>query len=319
MSPYSNPTIDHSTTEGTRARANTDVSTIPGSSTMRSIASNIPSTPITPQDNDTDVDEEQAESPDDVGHLATPQHPHPPPSSIAINRTLDLVDQVGDIEEPKVPHQLAAPGQIQSGDNPLTHPAVVAQDDHHQLNEVEANDQTEGVQPSPNSDPFEFDDNFLTQSSVPTREPVDHSDLVEENDDTDDVEYSTFSDQSESGSSFSTNITTAHLEENDNSNVVEQLPTSDQSDSTGSLPTDPTTVEPTPTLTPLAEFALDQFDALVRALTELSPPFTFDGDIVMPDGQDLKLYVCEKGYDASFKHEEDDEDDQTQHIDESKE
>jgi hypothetical protein len=280
---------------------------------MGSLGSIEPSTPNLHRDGNV-VDDTPA------GHddIATP--PTQPLSQLSISgcRNFDLEDQGGN-DEPKVPHQLAAPGQIESRGNQTTRPSGAIDELLHHSDQVKPDNKTEGVQQSPNSDPFEFDDNFFTQSSVPTREPVDHSDVVEDNDDTDDVEYSTFSDQSESGSSFSTNITAAHLEENDASNVVEQLPTLDPSDSTGSLPTNPTTVEPTPTLTPPAEFALDQLDALVHALAKLSSPFTFDGDIVMPDGQDLKLYVCEKGYDASFKHEEDDEDDQTPQIDESKE
>lgn len=75
----------------------------------------------------------------------------------------------------------------------------------------------------------------------------------------------------------------------------------------------------TPPATAPAEFSIDLVYPIVQALADLSPPFTFDGDIVMPDGHDLKLFICEKGYDASSRHEEDDEDGVAQRIDVSKE
>jgi len=211
--------------------------------------------------------------------------------------------------------------------------------------------QTGGVQRSPDSDPFEFDDSGSTHSSGAPHELSTHSDQEEEDNDananvaqqlpTSDESYSdstlptnpntidqedtvhsnavqqsTISDQLESPGSHSTSATTTDPDEHDDANVVQRSSTSDQSEFTGSDTADSTTVDTTPIP---AEFSLNQFVPVVQALSDLSPPFTFDGDIVMPDGQDLKLYICEKGHDASFNNEEDDEDGEAPQIHESKE
>jgi hypothetical protein len=304
------------------------------STTIGSIASINPFTPITPLDNDDVDDDEQADSPDDAGHLATPHHPHPIPSSIALNRTLDIVDRVGDIDEPKVPHQLAAAGQIESGGTLPPSSSVVTHEPLIPSAQVETNDQTESVRQSPDSDQFEFDVHAPAQFSIEHHELVSASNQMEANDQTEVDRRSTTSDQSNTSSSLSTNVTTPSQEEFHDSDSVQQSSTSDQSGSTGSIPTNPTTADPMenggtsvvqrsltseqsedagalPTnttavelssiLTPPAKFALDQFDALVHAFAGLSSPFTYDGDIVMPEDQNLKLYVCEKGYNPEFK------------------
>jgi hypothetical protein len=324
---------------------------VTASSTIGSIASFNPFTPITPLDND-DVDDEQADTPDDAGHLATPHHPHPPLLSIAMNRTLVIVDRVGDIDEPKVPHQLAAAGQIEFGGNRPTRSSVAA----HESDRVGENDHTEAVQRSPDSDPFEYDDNTSTQSSVEHHESVNSSNQVEDSNDTNvaqhlptsdesysdgisptnpntdnqeetvypnAVQQSTMSDQPESPGSNSSTATMIDPHENDDANVLQPSSTSERSESDGSITADSTTVDTTPnpalTTPSSTEFSLNRFDKIVQALADLSPPATFDGDIVVPVDQDLKLHICEKGYDASFKHEEDDEDGEPRQIDESKE
>jgi hypothetical protein len=290
MSPNPNSNINQPPNDGTRARANTVASVTP-SSTIGSIASFNPFTPITPLDND-DVDDEQADTPDDAGHLATPHHPHPIPSSMAINRTLDIVDRVGDINEPKVPHQLAAAGQIESGGAVSSSPSVVAHGPLALSVHAGANDQTEGVHQSPDSDPFEYDDSVSTHSPVASPECSTHSDQVDDNIDASVAQQLPTSDQSYSDGTLPTNPTTDEPVEDDDPSAVRRSSTSDQHDySTGNLTSHPTA----------AEFALDRFRPLVHAFAAISYPFTFDGDIVMPDDGRLKLFVCEKGHSASFK------------------
>ena len=327
MSPKSNFNINQPINDGTRARANR-VASVTASSTIGSIASSNPFTPITPSDID-DVDDEQADTPDDAGHLATPHHPHPPPSSVAMNRTLDIVDRVEGIDQPKVPHQLAASAQIDSdgilsSELPVvTHPPLIPSA------YVETNDRNE----SPNSDPFEYDDDTSTRSPVASHELSTHSGQAEENNDADvaqhlptsnqsysngllptdpttnnpgedeypnGVQRSSTSEESESTGTHLTNAAPVVPEEYHDPNAVQQPSTLDQSDSTGSIHAYPTTVDPTPTLTPPAHFSLEQFQPLVHALAQLSYPFTFDGDIVMPDDQHLKLQIWQKEYKPSF-------------------
>lgn len=324
MSPNSNSNINQPINDGTRARTNT-VASVTASSTIGSIASPDPSTPNLQRDGE--VAEYTPAGQDDI---ATP--PTQPFSrlSISARRTLDLVDRVGNTDEPKVPHQLAASAQIESGDTLSSPPSVVT---HGSLGE---DDHTEAVERSPDSDPFEYDDNASTQSSVEHHESGNSSNQVDDCNDTNVAQQLPTSDESYSDGISPINPHTVDQEETVYSNAVQQSTisdgpespvqpssTSERSESDGSITADSATVDttPTPALTPPSptEFSLNQFNPIVQALADLSPPSTFDGDIVVPVGQDLKLYICEKGYDASFKHEEDDEDGEVPEIDGSKE
>jgi hypothetical protein len=329
MSPNPNSNINQPPNDGTRARAST-VASVTASSTMGDIVSLNPSTPITPQDNDVDDEYEDfspqsaTDTPAGQGRLVTPQTQHLSRLSISALPTRDNMDQVKESDEPKVTQQLMTSNSFVPGDTLSSPSSVVTHGLLAPSMHVGANAQTDAVHQSPDSDPFEFDDNVSPQPSVEHHEPLNHSDHIEADDRANVVQLSSNSDLSNSSSDFSTNATTTDPEENDDTDgVVQHSPTSHQSEISGSTTADSTTVDTTPTpalTTPSpAEFSLDQFEPIVRALADLSPPSTFDGDIVMPDGQDLKLYICEKGYDASFKHEEDDEDGQARPIDESKE
>jgi hypothetical protein len=295
------------------------------------------------------------DTPAGQGRLVTPQTQHLSRLSISALPTRDNMDQVKESDEPKVTQQLMTSNSFVPGDTLSSPSSVVTHGLLAPSMHVGANAQTDAVHQSPDSDPFEFDDNVSPQPSVEHHEPLNHSDHIEaddranvelssnsdlsnsssdfstnatttdpeENDDTDGVQQSSISDRPDSPGSNSTTVTTTDPDENRDASVVQHSPTSHQSEISGSTTADSRTVDTTPTpalTTPSpAEFSLDQFEPIVRALADLSPPSTFDGDIVMPDGQDLKLYICEKGYDASFKHEEDDEDGQARPIDESKE
>jgi hypothetical protein len=184
MSPNLDSDINQPPNEGTRARANTSVSTT-AQSTIRSIASPVPSTPNLQRDGE--VAEYTPAGQDDI---ATP--PTQPFSrlSISARRTLDLGNRVGDTDEPKVPHQLAASAQIESGGTVSSPPSVVT---HGSLG---ADDHTEAVQRSPDSDPFEFDDNASTHSSVASHEPSTPSDQVGADDDANVAQHLPTSDQS---------------------------------------------------------------------------------------------------------------------------
>ena len=340
MSPNSksNSDINQLPNDGTRARANT-VASVTASSTTGDIVSPNPSTPNLEREGNV-VDDTPAGQDD----IATPPTQHVTRSSVALHRTLEPMSRAGN-DDSKVAENLPTlepfvPGDtLSSPSSVVTHPPLIPSAC------VEANDRNE----SPSSDPFEYDDDTSTHSPGASHEHPAHSDQVEENIDTNvaqqlptsdqsysdgtlptnpntidqedavysnAVQQSTISDQLESPGSHSTTATTTDSDENDDANVVQRSSTSDQSESPGSITADSATVDTTPTP---ADFSLDQFVPVVQALSYLSPPFTFDGDIVMPDGQDLKLYICEKGHDASFNNEENDEDGEAQEFDESKE
>ena len=321
MSTNPSSDINQPIKDSTRARANT-VASVTASSTVGSIVSPIPSTPNLERGSNA-VDDTPAGQDD----IATP--PTQPFSrlSISARRTLDLGNRVGDTNEPKVPHQLAASAQIESGGTVSSPPSVVT---HGSLG---ADDHTEAVKRSPDSDPFEYDDNVSTQSSVEHHESVNSSNQVDDCNDTNVAQQLLTSDESYSDGILSTNPTTNEPVEDDDPNAVQHPFTSDQSEPTGTLPSNaatvvpgehhdpnavqqpstldqfdstgsilayPATVDPTPTLTPPAHFPLEQFQPLVHALAQLSYPFTFDGDIVMPDDQHLELQIWQKGYQPSF-------------------
>lgn len=324
----SNSDVNQLPNDGTRARANT-VASMTASSTVDSIVYPNPSTPNLERDGNV-VDETPAGQDD----IATPQIQPLLRSSISTHRTLDLGDRVGDVDGPKVPHQLAASAQIESGGTVSSTPSVVTHGSLAPSVHAGTNEPTEGVHPSPDSDPFEFDDDIPTPSSVEHHDPIHPSDQVGADDHNEGVLGSTTSDQSNTDSSLSSNVTTAEAEENvdpdvvqqssstsdqsgsigsiptepttadpvehGGTNVVQRSSTSDQSESDVSIPTSPTTVDTNPTLTLPAHFPFEQFQPLVHALSQLSYPSTFDGDIVMPDDEHLKLQIWHKGYKPSF-------------------
>ena len=191
---------------------------------------------------------------------------------------------------------------------------------------MEAINHTEGVERSPE---FEVDEYIPIQPSVATQGPVDHSDQVEANDQNEVVQQPSPSDQFISRSNLSVSATmadsgphhsqqssiwdqlesTGRLTPNSTTFDPDVVPTavqrcsiSDRSETNGSLTVNSTTVDPSsiPSSSPPAELTIDQFDPIVQALADLSPPFTFDGDIAMPDDRDLKLFIWEKGYLPSF-------------------
>lgn len=331
MSSDPTPDINQPPNDGIRARADT-VASVTASSTVGSIVYPNPSTPNLERDGNV-VDETPAGQDD----IATPQIQPLSRVSISSHRTLNLGDRVEGIDEPKVPHHLAASAQIESGGTVSSSPSVVTHRSLAPSVHFGTNDPTEGVHPSPDSDPFEFDGSVSSESPVASHEPSIPSDQIGENDDAnvaqhlstsdqsypDDtlpsnpdavdpednvysnvVQQSTISDQVESSGSHSTTATTTDSDENDDADVVQRSSTSEQSESTGSITADSTTVDTTTTpalTTPSpAEFSLNRFDTFVQALADLSPPATFDGDIVMPDDGELKLQIWQKGYKPSF-------------------
>jgi len=321
----SNSDLNEPPVEGSGARASTATSPTSASSTIGNSESVDPTTPNLHHDGDVDD-----HTPTGADEIATPPTQHDSRLSISVRRTLHVEDQ-GESDEPKVSHRLAALGHIGSDVNRPTRSSAAIRESVHGFVQVEAISHTEGVERSPDSDPFEVDDQVHTQSPVAAHGPVDHSDHSEANDQKEVVQQSSPSGQSSSSSSLSanaaivdpdpdyslqsstpvqpeftgsltTNSTTFDPEKDVVTTAGQRCSTSDRSETNGSLTVNSTTVDPSsiPSSSPPAEFTIDPFDPIVQALADLSPPFTFHGDIVMPDDQDLKLFIWEKGYLPSF-------------------
>lgn len=225
----SNSDLNEPPVVGSRSRANLAASPMTAPTTLGHHSSVDPTTPNLHHDGGVDD-----HTPVGVDDIATPPTQNISRLSVSVRRTLHVEDE-GESDEPKVSHRLAASGHIGSDVNRPTRSSAAIRESVHRFVQAEADSHTEGVERSPDSDPFEFDDQVHTQSSVATQGPVDHSDYVEANDQIDVVQQSSASDQSSSSSSFSANATMADPDPDHS----QQAPTMVRPESTGSLTTNP--------------------------------------------------------------------------------